>query len=230
MPGCTGCTLFTAGCRAGCRAGCTGCSKGGPCKSKPCDQTCTGAPCRLAQVLAPKSIVEVLPHSLKMLLGTRHRGKQPQKVAMAARGSPISPISAGVIAASRAEDLAADGLLGLRLDSRVCNVHFTHSRTKNPKDVQPDQITRKQFWEHLCRCFREAFPRADSVLRPISVDLILFLWKQPRPEYRSRNLFFPTTTTPSPSMQSWAWYRFAKCLPYFCSESSSAMPCAPDFA
>ena len=94
-----------------------------------------------------------------MLLGIRHRFKQPEKVAMAAWGNHIN---AGIISAIRAEDLAADGLLGLRLDSRVANVHFTHSRTKNSGDVQPDQITRKQFWEYLCTCFREAFPRAES--------------------------------------------------------------------
>ena len=60
------------------------------------------------------------------------------------------------------EGLAADGLLGLPVESRRCNVHFTHSRTNGRKDVQPHQLTRAQFWQHLCRCFRQAYPRAES--------------------------------------------------------------------
>lgn len=93
-----------------------------------------------------------------MLLGVRHRFKQPQKLSPACFGNPVP---AAVDEAILAEALAADGLLGLPADSRRCNVHFTHTRTRNKKDVQPHQITRQQFWLHLCRCFREAYPRAE---------------------------------------------------------------------
>ena len=92
-----------------------------------------------------------------MLLNIRHRGKQPQKVRPA-----IFTLSDAVQSAIGAEALAADGLLGLPVTSRKTNVHFTHSRTKNKNDVQPNQLTRRQFWQHLVRCFRLAFPRADT--------------------------------------------------------------------
>jgi hypothetical protein len=67
-----------------------------------------------------------------------------------------------VDSAIEAEALAADGLLGLSVDAKKCNVHFTHVATKSKKDVQPHQLSREQFWQHLCRCFRKAFPRAES--------------------------------------------------------------------
>ena len=94
-----------------------------------------------------------------MLLGIRHRGKQPQKVAPSLYGNPVTDAIASAI---RAEGLAADGLLGLHVDRRVANAHHTHARTNNKKDVQPHQLTRKQFWQHLCRCFQLAYPRAAS--------------------------------------------------------------------
>ena len=64
--------------------------------------------------------------------------------------------------AIRAEAMAADGLLALAPDARKMNVHYTQVRTKNPKDVQPHQLTQAQFWEHLCACARIAYPRASS--------------------------------------------------------------------
>jgi hypothetical protein len=92
-----------------------------------------------------------------MLLNTRHRGKQPQKVRQA-----VSDLPDAVQSAIGAESLAADGLLGLSETSRKFNVHFTHCRTNGTNDVQPHQLTRRQFWQHLVRCFRLAYPRTDT--------------------------------------------------------------------
>jgi len=92
-----------------------------------------------------------------MLLNTRHRGKQPQKVRQA-----VSDLPDAVQSAIGAESLAADGLLGLSETSRKFNVHFTHCRTNGTNDVQPHQLTRRQFWQHLVRCFRLAHPRTDT--------------------------------------------------------------------
>ena len=92
-----------------------------------------------------------------MLLNTRHRGKQPQKVRQA-----VSDLPDAVQSAIGAESLAADGLLGLSETIRKFNVHFTHCRTNGTNDVQPHQLTRRQFWQHLVRCFRLAFPRTDT--------------------------------------------------------------------
>ena len=52
-----------------------------------------------------------------MPLGIRHRSKQPQRFAPARGGSLVSDAADAAI---HAEALAADGLLGLRVDSRKC--------------------------------------------------------------------------------------------------------------
>ena len=42
------------------------------------------------------------------------------------------------------------------------NVHWTHVRTFNAAWVQPDQVTRLDFWNHLEKVYREAYPVAGS--------------------------------------------------------------------
>ena len=61
-----------------------------------------------------------------------------------------------------AENAAADGLVVLPNDARRRHIHWTHSRTNNPHDVQPDELTREGFWEHLAQCYKEAYPKAGS--------------------------------------------------------------------
>lgn len=76
---------------------------------------------------------------------------------------PLGAIGDGVWAhALAAEQCAADGLVALQQDARRTHVHYTHVRTKNPGDVQPSQLTREEFWNHLERCYREAYPDATS--------------------------------------------------------------------
>ena len=73
------------------------------------------------------------------------------------------PGAAGVWAhALRAEQCAADGLVALLPDARRTHVHYTHVRTTDPQAVQPSQLTRRQFWQHLVKCYREAYPDASS--------------------------------------------------------------------
>ena len=64
----------------------------------------------------------------------------------------------GVAAAA----IAVEGLVALPAEARRQHVHFTHVRTKHKKAVQPHQLTRRQFWKHLERCFAEAYPDASS--------------------------------------------------------------------
>ena len=61
-----------------------------------------------------------------------------------------------------AEALAADGLTPLADGARRRHVHYTHARTHRPTDVQPEQLTRAEFWEHLVRCYQEAYPSAET--------------------------------------------------------------------
>jgi hypothetical protein len=96
-------------------------------------------------------------------------------------GPPLVNMSAGVVrrrmcgkqsaphsyaVASReallCEMAAADGLASLPLDGRRRHVHYTHSRTHGATDVQPNQLTREEFWKHMVRCYAEAYPDADS--------------------------------------------------------------------
>jgi hypothetical protein len=61
-----------------------------------------------------------------------------------------------------AEKCAADGLLVLPWDARRRHIHWTHCRTHNPQDVQPHQLSREDFWNHLVKCYQEAYPKADA--------------------------------------------------------------------
>ena len=38
------------------------------------------------------------------------------------------------------------------------HIHWTHVRTNDPSHVQPDQMTRQQFWEHLEKVYEEVYP------------------------------------------------------------------------
>ena len=58
--------------------------------------------------------------------------------------------------------LCADGLLPLPLDNRRRHIHWTQCRTGNPKDVQPWQLTREEFWRRMDRCYKEVYQSADS--------------------------------------------------------------------
>ena len=60
------------------------------------------------------------------------------------------------------ESAGADGLLPLPLDFKRCHIHYTHIHTNSAADVQPSQLTRDAFWDHLMKCYQEAYPRADS--------------------------------------------------------------------
>ena len=65
-------------------------------------------------------------------------------------------------AALRAEGFTEADLAMLCLDARRFHIHYTHVRTHDKNHVQPDQFTRKGFWEHLVKVYREAYPCADS--------------------------------------------------------------------
>lgn len=119
-----------------------------------------------------------------------------------------NPVLTGVAKAIRAEELAADGLLLLPWDARRFHIHWTHSRTHNPQDVQPHQLTREDFWNHLVRCYKEAYPKADSHTgSPLEFGLVCKeLHKDaPREEDRSEHHH-----TASYSSQQLYWRKIAK--------------------
>ena len=89
----------------------------------------------------------------------RIRGKQPPDLW---RDGPIRAGYLAGVAALQHEAAISDGLLLLPLDSKRRHIHYTHVRTTNANDVQPSQLTRQAFWDHLVKCYKEAYPRADS--------------------------------------------------------------------
>ena len=93
------------------------------------------------------------------VVNLRMRGKQPQVRCRLAR--PREGFLAS-LAAIQHEAAAADGLIPLPLDSRRRHIHYTHVRTHRPGDVQPEQMSRAAFWQHLERCYKDAYPQADS--------------------------------------------------------------------
>jgi len=53
-------------------------------------------------------------------------------------------------------------LTALSEDARRQHVHYTHVRTRNPADRQPESFTRQSFWEHLERCYLAVYPEAAN--------------------------------------------------------------------
>ena len=47
-------------------------------------------------------------------------------------------------------------ITSLSEDKQRHHVHYTHVRTTDAADRQPESFTRKEFYEHLERCYAEA--------------------------------------------------------------------------
>ena len=98
----------------------------------------------------------------------RLRGKQVAPYPCPATSPPIHfsdiarSVQSGAAQAIEAENCAADGLLVLPWDARRRHIHWTHCRTHNPQDVQPHQLSREEFWNHLAQCYKEIYPKAES--------------------------------------------------------------------
>ena len=98
----------------------------------------------------------------------RLRGKQVAPYPCPAASPPIHfsdiarSVQSGAAQAIEAENCAADGLLVLPWDARRRHIHWTHCRTHNPQDVQPHQLSREEFWNHLAQCYKEIYPKAES--------------------------------------------------------------------
>ena len=60
------------------------------------------------------------------------------------------------------EMMAAEGAVALPGDARRQNMHYVHCRTYGKDDVQPHQLTRKDMWQHMLRCYAEAYPDASN--------------------------------------------------------------------
>ena len=78
------------------------------------------------------------------------------------------PAAPGAEAPAVAAEVAAAALLWesqlpvLADGARRRHMHYTHVRTFNPHDTQPNELTREQFWNHLTKCYLEAYPLPSS--------------------------------------------------------------------
>ena len=89
----------------------------------------------------------------------RHSVKGPPTAADSAVpmiGQDQSLLAAALIAE------APEELAFLPINARRTHIHWTHVRTKKKEHVQPCQMTRKAFWQHLVKCYKEAYPLADG--------------------------------------------------------------------
>ena len=76
----------------------------------------------------------------------RLRGKQPALKA-AAVVDPTARFAELATAEELAHPLAKFAAAGVRRK----NTHWTHGRSANPAHVQPDAMSREEFWEHLAK-------------------------------------------------------------------------------
>ena len=62
----------------------------------------------------------------------------------------------------------ADPVATLSTDAKRKHTHWTHARTSDLSHVQPSQMTRMEFWEHLVRVYKDVYPepanRTGSIL------------------------------------------------------------------
>ena len=96
----------------------------------------------------------VLPTAEELARAKRRRirGKQASHAA-----SP-DDFAEKFVALATAEEMAHPDAKFAGAGLRRTHVHWTHGRSANPDHVQPDAMTRKEFWLHLCKCYREVYP------------------------------------------------------------------------
>ena len=59
-------------------------------------------------------------------------------------------------------DAAWSELTALTEETRRKHIHWVHVRTNNADHKQPDTFTREAFWQHLCRVYKDVFPRPQN--------------------------------------------------------------------
>ena len=117
----------------------------------------------------------------KTIVRCRIRGKRPEKKGMVIRRriSGKQRVFARHIALSVAmapaevavRDEAWSELIALQRDAKRKHIHWTQVRTHNAAHKQPSQFTRKGFWMHLKRVYKETYPeviREWKVVLPIA--------------------------------------------------------------
>jgi len=96
----------------------------------------------------------------------RLRGKQPPPWLQQAGDKQLSAMEAMLMEALAAEEDEGPGLLPTTAKRK--HVHWTFVRTFNKKYKQPHQFSRKKYWEHIAKCYKEVYPDKVSPTGSIS--------------------------------------------------------------
>ena len=99
------------------------------------------------------------PHSQAAATSCTKLMQQAARRRLRGKQGPSGQAGDGALAA---ELQAVDGLAALPADARRQHVHWTMVATHSDQDVQPAALTRQGFWQHLLRCYQEAYPVAES--------------------------------------------------------------------
>ena len=142
--GSTGATLFTAGATLGATGATAQAAFSFP------RATATSAAAALAQALAMSVAQAVALHR-------RLRGKQAAPAAYVLNAAAYQAIV----------DEGWHELAALGDDVRRKHVHWVHVKTGNPDHRQPSTLSREEFWEHVCQCYREAYPEDANPTKSI---------------------------------------------------------------
>ena len=68
----------------------------------------------------------------------------------------LSPGEQAIAAEAWAEMTALDP------DARRKHIHWVQPHTDDPNDLQPETFTRQSFFQHLCKCYKEAYPESAN--------------------------------------------------------------------
>ena len=90
----------------------------------------------------------------------RVRGKQPLTATLPKVQRTPEELTAAWVGAAIAS--ATDDVQDLPKGVKRANIHWTHVRTFNPEWVQPEQVSREDFWRHLQQVYKEAYPVQGS--------------------------------------------------------------------
>ena len=119
-------------------------------------------------------------------------------------------------------DEAWSELTALSADARRKHVHWTHVRTNDPSLVQPSALTREEFYLHLVRVYKEAYPEPAN--KTGSILLFAAVAKEHHAESSQSELREEHHHGPTYTSKQHYWNVVAKL-----SLEKYKIKCAPDF-
>ena len=98
------------------------------------------------------------------MMASPARRRASSKRAVPGVPPPAPPVSHQAI-----EDEGCSELVALSPGVKRKHIHWAHVRTSDPSHVQPDQMTRQQFVEHLEKVYEDVYPEPANATGSILV-------------------------------------------------------------